>query len=95
MKYKVGDQVVVRVEISKQGPKRIVIREPKSDSKLIEKDFPIVIYHPVEQTYTLIVDDDITGWTISAFQVKHNKVDEKYIGKKFYDVTEDFILRKK
>lgn len=95
MKYKVGDQVVIRVEIPKEGHKRILIREPKPDSKIVEKICPIVIKHEIEQSYTIIIEDDIIGWYISKFHVKHNNVDEKYLNKKFYDVTEEFIVRKK
>lgn len=95
MKYKVGDKVVVRVEVPKEGAKRVLIREPKPDSKIVEKTFTIVIKHELEQSYTIIIDDDMVGWYISVFHVKHNKVDEKYVGKKFYDVTEEFILKKK
>jgi len=95
MKYKVGDQVVVKIEIPKEGCKRILIREPKPDSKIVEKTYPIAIKHEMEQSYTIIIDDDIVGWYISKFHVKYNNVDEKYLNKKFYDVTEEFIVRKK
>jgi ribosomal protein S19 len=95
MKYKVGDKVVVKVELQKSGTKRVLIREPLPDSKIVEKAFPIVMLHQMEQSYTIIIDDDMLGWQISEFHVKHNKVDKSLIGKKFYDVVDDWIVKKK
>ena len=95
MKYKVGDKVVVKVELQKSGSKRVLIREPLPDSKIVEKAFPIVMLHQMEQSYTIIIDDDMLGWQISEFHVKHNKVDKSLIGNKFYDVVDDWIVKKK
>jgi hypothetical protein len=95
MKYKVGDQVVVEVEVQKNGTKRIVNREALPDSKIIEKIFPIAAFDETDQSYKIIVDEDIVGWTVSQFHIKHMKVNEKYLNKKFYDLAEQFIVRKK
>lgn len=95
MKYKIGDQVVVQIEIPKEGAKRILVRDPKPDSKIVEKVCPIVMKNEIEQSYSIITDDDIIGWVINSFHIKYNHVNEKYLNKKFYDVTEAFILRKK
>jgi hypothetical protein len=95
MKYKVGDQVVVKVEYQVSGKKRIVTRTPLSDSTIVEKTYTIVMKDDIEQAYSIVIDDDIIGWNINVFHIKYNHVDEKYLHKRFFDVTEAFILRKK
>lgn len=84
---------MVKVELQKSGVKRILMKEPLGDSKIIEKAFHIAIVHPREQTYSIIIDDDIIGWTIGKFHVEHNHVDKSLVGKRFYDVNDDMIIK--
>lgn len=94
MKYKVGDKVVVKVEVPKKGWKRILIKEPRLNSEIISKTFPIATISEYLQTYTIIIDDDMLGWIIDGFHIVHCGVDRKFLGKKFYDIVDDLILKK-
>lgn len=91
MQYKIGDHVSVNVEYEKSGIKRILSRQPLKDSTVIAKLFPIVMLNHLEETYSIMIDDDMIGWFISKFHVENNGADKKLIGKKFYDVTDDMI----
>jgi hypothetical protein len=95
MLYKVGDKVICPVEIQKSGVKRISIREPLADSKVSKKDFQIIYIDPVIQAYTIVIDDDMTGWALDKWHVKYWNISEKLIGKRFFDVTETIIEGKK
>ncbi len=92
MKYKVGDLVSVNVEVDKNKKRRLSIREPQPDSKIEIMNFPIVATDPSMETYKIIIEQDMPGWDISRFHTKYQEVDEKYLGKRFYDITEALIL---
>lgn len=89
--YKVGDRVICSVENQKDGIKRILIKEPLKDSKVIKKEFVIVHSDEVTQFYTVIVDDDMVGWVISKWHIKYWDIDVKFLNKRFYDVPEILI----
>ncbi|CAB4196809.1 hypothetical protein UFOVP1290_329 [uncultured Caudovirales phage] len=91
MQYKIGDHVSINVEYEKSGIKRILSRQPLKGSTIIVKIFPIVMLNHLEETYSIMIDDDMIGWTISNFHVENNGADKKFVGKKFYDVTDDMI----
>ena len=95
MKYKVGDQVLVRVANQKSGYVKVVICEPLKDSKITEKAFTIVYVNPRDETYMINIDDNMLGWYISEWHVKFYYVDKKYLGTKFVDITESMIIKKK
>lgn len=83
------------VETPKVGKRKIVMGDSDPASVVQEKTFPIVYKDEAEQSYIIIIDDDIIGWNINSFHIKHWDVDKKYLGKKFYDIYEQFIVRKK
>lgn len=84
MKHKLGDLVSCKVE-EKNGQKRISVDKGE------EKKFEIILVDKLRSLYTIAIDDDMVGWTVSQWHVKNAKIDEKFVGKKFYDITEDFI----
>lgn len=92
MKYHVGDIVSVNVEILKDKNKKISIVQPREDSEIEIMNFPIVAVDKVFQLYKIMIDQDIYGWYISKFHIKHQDIDAKLIGRKFYDITESLIL---
>jgi hypothetical protein len=95
MHYKVNDRVICQVEVQKNGTKRILVRDPLKDSKISRQDFQVVAINALMQTYMIIVDDGMIGWTVSRFHTKHLDVPETLIGKTFYDVSEVSIEGKK
>lgn len=95
MKYKIKTRVVVKVEVPFSGNSKILTKEPAVDSKVIEKEFIIVAVNEQCQLYTIIIDDNMNGWIISQFHIKHCNVNPKYLGKKFYDITEPYVLKAK
>lgn len=92
MKYHVGDLVKVVVETRKNNRRYIVIDMPVSDSKLITAVFQVVAKIELTQSYKIIVDDDITGWTISQFHIDHEGIPKAFNGKRFYDIPESAII---
>ena len=94
MNFKVGDRVICSVETQKNGLKRLLIKDPAKTSKVSQKEFLIVYFDERTQFYTLILDDDITGWIISKWHVKYLNISDKYIGKRFYDVPETVFEEK-
>jgi hypothetical protein len=91
MRYKVGEVVQVAVEILNGSKRLLGLRDPAEGSTLEIKDYPIVAINESQGTYKLILDDDVLGWVISKFHVRFEHVDEKYLGKNFYDVSESYI----
>ena len=94
MNYFVGDLVICGVEIRKNGGKAIINRE-KPFTILEPKAFQIVAKDPLMESYTVIVDDDMVGWIISKFHVEHWNVPKAFLGKKFFEVTENYIIERK
>ena len=91
MRYKVGEVVQVAVEILNGSKRLLGLRDPAEGSVLEIRDCPIVAINESQGTYKLILDDDVLGWVISKFHVRYEHVDEKYLGKNFYDVSESYI----
>lgn len=94
MKYHVGDMVTLNTEVRPGGGKYILSREPQEDCPLGNGSFQIVSRDEVLQTYKIIIDDDMVGWTISEFHIQHQGVASAFKYKKFWDVTEEYIVRK-
>lgn len=97
-KYVIGDKVVCAIEIRKGGYKYILTHESDPKLGLSEVSVQIVSIHYAYDgacpEYRVIIPDDFVGWQISEFHVIHYKVPSKFIGKHFWDVTEDYIIRK-
>lgn len=91
MKYRVGDVVICQFR-QVNNYKKIVL-EPNSESE--EMEFQIISRNPDLELYMLLVPDDFTGWTISDFHIVHQNVAKLFKGKKFYELAEGSILRKK
>lgn len=91
MKYKIGDQVTVQVEVQKSGAKKILTWPAKKDSKIINKSFIIIAKY--DSSYSVAIDDDMLGWTINNFHIDHHKVNKKYLGQKFSDINDEMIVK--
>lgn len=97
-KYKVGDLVVCEVEIRQDGRKYILSSEKEVDPKNLSEDvFQIVLISTVAEdwnNYMLVISDDMVGWTINKFHTEIAGVAKAFLGKKFWEVTEQFIIKK-
>jgi hypothetical protein len=84
MKYKVGDKITLKVHKNK-----IYLKKDKlNKNEYFEDEFIIVAKNTKLQYYTVIIHDNMIGWTINDFHILHLEIPEKYMGKRFYDVFE-------
>ena len=95
MKYRVGDIVLCEVEVRASGHKYVLTRPPYDEKTVKLKEFQIIRCDPTFNTYTILIDEDIIGWTIGEFHVQHMGIAKAFKNKKFWDVTEDYIVKKK
>lgn len=42
--------------------------------------------------YTVLVEDHMLGWTIDLTHIDFHNINKKFLGKKFFDVSEDYFL---
>lgn len=99
MTYKVGDCVVCEVETTKNNNKKVIIHNGEISSEIEEANFTIIkAYFPFEgakqKTYMILLPNDYVGWVVSQFHVKYMDVAACFLDQKFWEVTEEFILRK-
>jgi hypothetical protein len=87
MKYKIGDKL--RLKIYKN--KLYLKKEKLNKNEYIEDDFLIVSINAKLQYYTVIIHDNMIGWTINDFHIIYLGVPNKFMGKKFFDVFESQI----
>lgn len=92
MKYSVGDVIDCDVEILENGKKKICTPETSDEAKIELMSFEIVYVDEIMKTYKIIIDDNMSGWIIGKFAVKYEEVDEKFLGKKFYDLPESWVI---
>jgi hypothetical protein len=92
MKYKIGDKVSCQTETKANGSKKLLIGDPSQGSKVGKGTFLIVAKDEAFQTYKIIIDDDMIGWSISSWHISNMRLDNKLLGKKFYDVQEELII---
>lgn len=95
MKYKVGDILVCQVEVRPNRAKKILMGVPAADATVIECAYQVIAKDETMQTYMLLIDSDMTGWTVGAFHVAHGHVAKVFLNKKFWDLPEQFVIKKK
>ena len=83
---KKGQSVKVKTAVI-NGRKKVVPSD--YDGEFTIKSF-LILRTPkhYDPSYMLLIDDDMVGWNVSDFHIIHMDVDEKYKGKRFYDVSE-------
>jgi len=89
-----GNLVKVKTAFLK-NKERLVFSDYEGDYKV--KEFEILAitkWHPdLPDYYIILIEDHMVGWTLSNSHVQNNEVDEKHIGKKFYEISEEFIIK--
>lgn len=95
MKYKVGDILCCLVEEVPGRARKILMGPPTEGSIVTESCFQVIAKDEIMGTYMLLIDSNMTGWIISVFHIVHLKVPAVLRGKKFWDLHEQFITKKK
>lgn len=96
MKYKIGNKVVCQVGTRSSGRKYVFAKTLlKGDPipKLEQKVFEIIAIDPVQESYMILVDDDMLGWNIGEWHIIYRNIDPKFKNKKFYELMEEFIIK--
>jgi hypothetical protein len=96
---KIGDKIICQIETRKSGQQSIFARalnDKETMPKLEEKEFEIIAIQPLykgseHKLYTIAIDDNMLGWTVGKFKIEHQGVDPKFLGKKFWELTESFF----
>lgn len=98
IRYKVGDVVACEIEVRLSGYKYVLSRYIKDESELEIREFQIIRVHYVFEgaapTYTILISDDLVGWMISQFHVENFLIASAHKNKKFWELTEEFIIKK-
>lgn len=95
MKYKVGDLVQCQVETRPNGRRAILAKETELENPTTKATFQIIGININPPTYSVLIEeDDIIGWTIGEFRILYNDFPVVFRGKKFFDVTDEYILKK-
>lgn len=92
MKYQIGDIVSCNVEIFKNNKRKLSMTPLQKDSTIEVINFPIIAVDEFLKNYKIIIEPDMSGWIISKFHTKYQNIDEKFLGKKFYDIPESIII---
>jgi hypothetical protein len=95
MKYHVGDLISVKIKVQKNGRKSISYGNLSDGSTLEIKKFQVIGLNESMKTYKIIIDDDMIGWQISQFHIDHEGVAKAFLGKRFYDISENHVAETK
>lgn len=98
MKFKVKDIVSCQVETRDNNFKAVVSGPTERPTET--KQFEIIGIKPSYPgaecyIYTILVPDDYLGWMVGDFRIKYEDIDPKFKGKKFWDVTEEYMTKEK
>jgi len=92
-KYKVGDFIKIKT-IIKDNFERIVSKDCEDEYQI--KFFEVIAkYHlhkDLSPYYMVLVEPNMIGWTVSRSHALYYDLNQDLLGRKFYDVTEDFII---
>jgi hypothetical protein len=91
--HKIGSSVNIKVSNS-NGRRKVLPKESEDSSEV--KSFEIIakyfLHKEMSPYYMVLIDTDMVGWTVSSSHVMYYDIDPKFLGSKFYDVTEEFII---
>lgn len=87
---KKGQTVKIKTAIV-NGNTTLVPKDYKQKHEV--KSFTIISTpNKYNEFYSIQIDDSILGWYINIFHVSYLNVDKKYLGKKFFDVNENYFV---
>ena len=94
MSHKIGSKVSCLV----LNKSKVYLGELVSNLKLEPQSFEIVASEPLytdskDKLYTLLLEDNMVGWTFNKWHVEHWNINEKLLGKKFTQVSDAIINR--
>lgn len=97
MIYRVGDKVICSIETRTNGYKYVTSRPPLPDYVLMEEELQIIGIHRInedcEKIYVVLIPNDCIGFVISKFHIDHYNIPAAFLGKKFWELTEDWIRK--
>jgi hypothetical protein len=92
-KYKVGDFLKIKTAVI-DNFERIVVKDYEEEHQL--KLFEIIAVYFVHKesppSYMILIEPNMIGWNVSKSHQLYYDLNEGLLGRKFYDVTDDFIV---
>lgn len=86
---KIGDFVSCWV---KSNPKSISLIKTEIQNKFEIISLRPIYYESEYNLYMILLPDDFLGWQINKFHIQHQGVDEKFLGKKFYEIADGSLV---
>ena len=89
--YKANQKVKIKTAVVNGYEKLVPNTFEKSHTV---KEFIILsVPNYANSFYSILVEDQMIGWTVDLSHVTYFDVDKKYLGKKFFDVNEDYFVK--
>lgn len=89
---KVGDIISCKVAIINKKPKIVEKTYTKDHLVKFFEIIGIVNYYENCNGYLILIGDDYTGWNISKFHIENLSVPNKFLFKKFYEISSLHII---
>jgi len=82
----------VKIKSAKiKGREKLVPKSYEGEHKI--KEFLVLsVPNYSNNCYTILIEDNMVGWTIDLTHLEYQGVSKKYLGKKFFDVSEDYFI---
>jgi len=92
-KYKIGNVLKIKTAVI-DNFERIVAKDYEGEHQI--KFFEIIAKYHIDKDsppcYMVLIDPNMIGWNVSASHRLYYDLNEGLLGRKFYDVTDDFII---
>jgi len=97
MAFKIGNKVDCLIQII-DGRKKLFFDDMPTDKKIEKISCEIISINRIgkdcdEKLYMISIPDDVAGWMVTQWRIKHQNIDKKYLNKKFHEVNEYFLNR--
>lgn len=87
---RVGHTVKIKTGIVNNYEK---IVHPSFKGETKEKEFLILSCpNDTNDFYTVLVEDHMLGWIIDLTHITYNNINKRFLGKKFFDVNEEYFI---
>jgi ribosomal protein S19 len=83
---KVGDKINCEVVTLPSGARKIVTKPEDREYPITNQKFKILKVDTVNSLYSVAVDDDMIGWSLSEWHQLYWDIGKEYNGKKYFDV---------
>lgn len=90
---KKGEKISCYIETRKNGYKCVSVNKTEEQAEFeiigIQPQFP----GSEHKLLMILLPDDYWGWSVGTFNTLFQGVNVKFLGKKFYEITEQFIIK--